>query len=143
MQGVQGGDVSRIIGGAQYDIAWASGRVEMDLENLGHRGRALNIPHGLPGQGRPAELPGGGIPRTSGDKDGDAGTFYVPACPGHHGCFGGGKHTPPTVTLMRHAGPLAYTEQKSPCHRTVREGSGLEKAAVSGGGIEGEHGEGL
>ena len=50
------------------------------------------------------------------------------------------NHPPPTVPPMQHYGPLEYTEQKEPCHRTVRQGSGEEEAAVSGGGIEGEHG---
>ena len=54
-----------------------------------------------------------------------------------------GNIPPPMVPPMQHAGPLEYTERKSPCHRTVRHGSRVEEAAVSGGGIEGEHGEGL
>ena len=83
---------------------------------------------------------GGGIPRTSGDEDGDAGTFYAPKFPGNRGNFGGGKPPPPTVPPMRHAVPLAHTERKSPCHLTVLQGSGAKEAAVSGGGIEGEHG---
>ena len=89
------------------------------------------------------DMPGGGMPRTSGNEVGDVGTFYAPACPGHCRHFGGGKYPLPTVTRMQHAGPLAYTEQKAPCHRTVRQGSGIEGAEVSGVGIEGEHGEGL
>ena len=40
VQGVQGGDGGGIIGGAQYDTAWASDRGDMDLENLGHRGKS-------------------------------------------------------------------------------------------------------
>ena len=105
----------------------------MDLENLGHRGRAADVLHGLPVQGRPAELPGGGMPRTSGDEDGGGGTFYALACPGHRGHFGGGKHPPTTVPPMRHSGTLAYTERKAPCHRTVCQGIVAEEAAVSGG----------
>ena len=80
------------------------------------------------------------MPRTSGNKGGNAGSFSTPAFPGHHGNFGGEKPPPPTVPPTRHAGPMAYTEQKAPCHRTVRYGSGAEEAAVSGGGVEGEHG---
>ena len=48
-----------------------------------------------------------------------------------------------TVPLIRHAGPLASTERKGPCHRTVRQMRGVEEVAVSRGGIEGDHGEGL
>ena len=83
------------------------------------------------------------MPRTSGDEDGDAGTFYAPACPGHCGHFGGGKHPPPTVPPIQHAVPLACIKQKSPFRRTVRQGSGVEEAAVSGGVIEEEHRERL
>ena len=143
VQGVRRGDDGGIIGRAHDDTAWASGRGEMELEKLGHRGRSVDVPHGLPVQGRPAELPGGGMPRTSGDEDDDAGTFYAPSCPGHLGNFGGGKHPPPTVPLMQHAGTLAYTERKAPCHRAVSRGSGAEETAVTRGGIEGEHSEGL
>ena len=71
-------------------------------------GRTADVLHGLPGQGSPAELTGRGMPRTSGDEDGNAGTFSAPACPGHRGHFGGGKLSPPTVPPMRHSGPLAY-----------------------------------
>ena len=123
MQGVRGGDGGGIIVGAQDEISWASGRGEMDMENLGHGGRAADVPHGLTGQGRPVELPGGGISRIRGDKDGDAGTFYAPECPGHHGNFKVGKNTPTTVPPIRHDGTLAYTEHKAPCHRTVRQES--------------------
>ena len=51
---------------------WASGRGATELENLGHRGRAADISNGLSGQGRHVELPGGGMPGTSGNKDDDA-----------------------------------------------------------------------
>ena len=83
------------------------------------------------------------MPGTSGDEDSDTGPFSAPACPGHRGHFGGGKPPPPTVTLMQHAGPLTCIERKAPCHRTVRQGVGAEEKAVSGGGIEGDIGEGL
>ena len=111
----------------------------MDLENLSHRGRSADVLHGLPVKGRPADLPGGSILRTSGKKDGDAGTFYVPACPRHCGYFEGWKPSPPTVSPMRHAGPLTYTERKSPCFLTVCDGGGGEEALVNGGSNDGEH----
>ena len=75
--------------------------------------------------------------------DGNAGPFYAQVCTGHRGHFGGGKHPPPTMPLMQHAGALAYTERKAPCYRTVFQGSGAEETAVIGGEIEGEHREGL
>ena len=97
VQGVWGGSGGGIIGGAQDDTAWASGRGEMELEKVVHGGRAADVLHGLPVQGSPAEMPSGGMPRTSGDEDGNAGTFYAPACPGHRGYFGEGKSPPPMV----------------------------------------------
>ena len=97
----------------------------------------MYVPHGLPGQGGPVELPKGGMTRTSDDEDGDAGPFSIPACPGHRSNFGGGEPPPTTVPPIRHAGPLAYTEQKEPYHRTLFQGSGAKEAAVSGGRVEG------
>ena len=143
VQVVQSGDGGWIFGGAQDDTEWASGRGATELENLGHGRRSADVSHGLTGQGRPAELPGGGLPRTSGNEDGNAGTFYATACPGHCGNFEGGKLPPPTVPPMQHAGPLVYTEWTAPCHCTVRQGAGSKEGAVSGGGSEGEHKEGL
>ena len=57
------------------------------MEKLGHGGISADVSHGLPVQGRHAELPGGGMPRTSGDEDGDAGNCFAPTCPGHRGHF--------------------------------------------------------
>ena len=132
-----------IFGGAQYDTAWSSGRVATDMGNLGYGVRAAGVSHGFPVQGRPAELPGRGMPRPSGDKDGDAGPFPKTAFPGYRGHFGGGKPPPPTVPPMRHAGPPECTERKVTCHRTVLQGGGAKEAEASGGGAEVEHGEGL
>ena len=95
LQGVRGGDGGGIFGREQDDTAWASGRGETELENLDHRGRAADVSHGLPGQGSPAELSGGGVYRKSGYKEGDAGTFSAPACPGNCGHFGGWNPPPP------------------------------------------------
>ena len=109
MQGVQGGDGGEICGGAQDDSAWASGRGAKELEKLDHGVRAADVSHFLPGQGMPAELPGGGMPRPSGDEYSNAGTFPTLACHGHRGHSGGGKPTPTTVPLMRHSGLPAGT----------------------------------
>ena len=87
-----------------------------------------------PGQGRPTELPGGGMPRPSGDEDGDAGPFTTPACPGHRGHFVGRKPPPPTVPPMQHYVTPACTECKAPCHCTMRHGSGVKEAVASRGG---------
>ena len=91
----------------------------MEREKLDHRGRAADLTHVLTGQGRPAELPGEGVSRTSGDKDDDADTFFAPECLGHHGHFVGEKPPLPLVPPMRHDVPLLYTERKAPCHRTL------------------------
>ena len=58
VHGVRRGDGGWIIGREHDDTTWESGREDMDLENLGHRGRTTDVPHGLSGQGRPADLPG-------------------------------------------------------------------------------------
>ena len=126
VQGVQGGDGGGIFNGAQDDTVWASGGGQTELGNLDRGRRTADISRGLPGQGRPAELPGGWIPRTSDGEDGNVDPFSAPACPGHRGNFGGGKPLPPTVPPMRCAGPLAYTEQKATCHCTVRQGGGAK-----------------
>ena len=131
-QGVRGGGGGRIIGGEQDDTAWASYRREIDLEKLGHGGRAADVLHGLTDQGGPAEMPGGGITMTSGDEDGNAGKFYAPACPGHRDNFGVRKTPPTMLPLMRNSGPLAYTEHKEPLQRTELQGSGSKEAVVSG-----------
>ena len=109
VQGVWGGYGGWIFDGSKDDTAWASVRGDTDLENLSHGGRDAYISHGLPGQGRPAELPGGEMPRTSGNEGGNAGTFSAPACTGQRSNFVRIKPPPPTVPLMRHAGPLVHT----------------------------------
>ena len=57
VQGLWGEDGGWIDGRTHDNTLWASGRGEMELDNLGHGGRTADVPHGLPGQGRPAELP--------------------------------------------------------------------------------------
>ena len=111
--------------------------------NLGHRGRAADVSHSLPDQGRTAKLPSGGMPKLSGNEDGNVSPFPTPACPGHRGNSGGGKPPPPTVPPMQHYGTTLGTERKAPFHRSVRQGSGAKEALASRGGSEGELGEGL
>ena len=123
---VRGGDGSRICGRSQDDSEWAGGRGAAELENLIDRGISADLSNGLPVQGRPAELPGGGMPGTSGDEDGDAGALPAPEFPRHRVYYGGGKPPPPTVHTMRHSGPLAGTERQAPCHSSVCQGSGAE-----------------
>ena len=58
VQGVRGGDGDWIDGRAHEDTTWASGRVGMELDKLGHGGRTEDVLHGLPVQGRLSDLPG-------------------------------------------------------------------------------------
>ena len=101
----------------------------------------MYISHGLPGQGRPAELPGGDKPKTSNDEYSDAGPLLIPACPGHCGHSGREKPLPPIVHPMRHDGPPEGTERQAPRHSSVRQGSIVKEAAANGGGSEGDLGE--
>ena len=119
LRGLRVGDGGGICGRSQDDSAWASGRGATELENFGHGGRDADLLNGLSGQGRPAELPGGGMPRPSGNKDGDKGSIPIPACPGHHGNFGGGKPSPHMENHMQHDGTLEGTEWQVPCHILV------------------------
>ena len=58
VQGVWGGDGGWIDESTHEDTTWASGRRDMELDNLSHRGITADVSHGLPGQGRPADLHG-------------------------------------------------------------------------------------
>ena len=49
----------------------------MELGRLAPGRGTADVPYGIPGRGRPVELPGQGMSGTSRDKDGDAGTFYT------------------------------------------------------------------
>ena len=51
------------------------------MENPGRGGRATDFMNDFPSKGRPAELPGGGMPGPSGDEDGNMGALPTPACP--------------------------------------------------------------
>ena len=106
MQGVRGGYGGCINGRAYDDTKWAIGIVEMELDNLSHRGITAEVPHSLPGQWRSVELPSGGMPGTSGNEDNDAGQFSALSCSGHRGHFVGGKPPSPTVPPLQHYVPL-------------------------------------
>ena len=58
VQEVQGRDGGWIDGRAHEDTTWVSSRGEMELYNLGHRGRTEDVSHGVSVQGRLSELPG-------------------------------------------------------------------------------------
>ena len=58
VRGVQVRDESWIDGRVHDDTTWTRGRVEIELEIIGHWRRTTDVPHGLIGQGRPMEMPG-------------------------------------------------------------------------------------
>ena len=143
MQGVQRVDGGGIHDKSSDDSTWEGGRDTVATEKPGCRGRATDFPNDFTGEGRPAELPGGGMTGPSADKDGNTGALTAPECPRHRGHYGGGKLPPPTVRPMRHAAPPAGPERQAPCHSPVCKGSGAEEAAARGGRDEGELGAGL
>ena len=121
------GDDNGIYGESHDDPAWVGGIGATELENPGYGGRATDISNGLPGQGRPTELPGGGMPGTSGDEDGDAITLPAQACPGHRGNSEGGKYPPPTIHTMQHAGPLRALNCSHPATAQCARGADCKK----------------
>ena len=62
----------RVVGGripdeSSDDSKWERGGNTTAMEHPNCRGWALDFQDNLPGEGRPAELPGGGMPRLGGD----------------------------------------------------------------------------
>ena len=141
VRGLRERDGSGIIGITQGDAVWAGGRGAVEMGSFGHGRRAADVLDGLLDQGRAVELPSGGLPGPGRNKDGDTDEFFQPEFPVYCDHFGGGKPPPPTVPLMRHAGPLEGTKRKAPRHRTVRKGSGTKETLDGGGRAEGEHRE--
>ena len=82
------GDGGGIIGVQQDETAWAGDSGAMDLGSLGHGRQTADVLVGLPNQGRAAELPSGGLPRTGRDEDGDADTIMQPTYPGYRDHLG-------------------------------------------------------
>ena len=125
------------------DSTWEGGGNMTAMEHTGRRGWALDFQNDLPGKGSPAELPSGGVPRPSCDKDGNTGALPASACPWHHGYSGERKLPPPMVRLMQHAGPPVGPERQAHGHDTVCQGGEAEEATACKGGDEGEFGAGL
>ena len=67
------------------DSTWEGGGDTTAMEHPGRGDWASEFQDDLPGEGRPAELPGGGMPGPSGDEDGNAGALPAPACPRYRG----------------------------------------------------------
>ena len=64
VRGMREVDVGGIVGVPQDDTAWACYIGAMDLGRLGHRRQTADVLAGLTDQGRAAELPSRGLPRT-------------------------------------------------------------------------------
>ena len=137
MQGMRKRYGGGIIGVTQGDTAWTGVREVVELGRSGQGRRATDVPDGLPKQGRSAELPIGGLTRPGRDKDGDADAIFQPECPEYRDHLGGGKHPPPKVPTMRHAGPMEDIKRQAPHHRTLQKGRGKKEASDGGGGVEG------
>ena len=81
MQGVQGVDGGGIPDESSDDSILEVGGDMLDMDNPGRGVLAKYFLNEITCEGRPTELPGGGMPRPIGDKDGNAGAFTAPACP--------------------------------------------------------------
>ena len=77
------------------------------------------IPDVISGKGGTADTPCGGVPVETGDKDGNAGALFAPACPRHRGDAGGRKLPPLAVRQVQDAGPPEGTEWAAPRDRAV------------------------
>ena len=138
----------RVVGGgisdnSYDDSTWEGGGNTTAMDHPVRGGWALEFQDDLPEEGRSAELPGRGMPGTSGDEDGNAGALPAPSCPRHRGYSIGGKLPLPTVILMRHSGPPAGPERQEPGHGKVCQGGEAQEATACGGGDEGEFGASL
>ena len=143
MQGVR-----RVVDGgipdeSSDDSTWEGDGYTTAMEHLGRGGWASDFQNDFLSEGRPAELPGGGMPGPSVDKGGNVGAITAPACTQHRGHSGGGKSPPPTVRPMQHAGPPVGPERQASVHGPMCQGSGEKEAAAHRGGDEGELGAGL
>ena len=143
MQGVWRVDGEGISDEYSDDSTWDGSGDTVAMENPRRGVRATDFQNDLPVEGRPAELPGGGMPGPSDNEDGNAGALPAPACPQHRGHSGGGKPPPPTVRPMRHYVPLTGPERQALFHNPVCQGSGAEDAASRRGRDKGELRAGL
>ena len=71
----------RILDESSDDSTWEGGGDTTVLEQPGRGGWDMDFKNYFPGEGRPAELPGGRMPGTSGDEDDNVRVLTAPACP--------------------------------------------------------------
>ena len=84
-------DGGRIVGIPQDNIAWEGNRGEMEMGSLVHGRQPADTSAGFTDQGRAAELPCRGLPRTGRDEDGNADAFLQPSCLGYREDLGCGR----------------------------------------------------
>ena len=125
------------------DSTWEGGGNMTAMEQPGRGVWTSDFQDDLTSKGSPAEMPGGGMPGQSGEKDGNTGALPTLAYPKHRGNSGRGKPTPPTVSPILHAGPPAGLERQAPDHVLVCQGAGAEEVTIHGGGDEGDIRAGL
>ena len=135
--------VRRAVGGripvdSSDDSKQEGGSDTAAMEHTGRGDQTPDLQDVLHGEGRTAEMPSDGVPKHSGDKDGNAGALLAPACPRH--C---GELPPPTVRPVRHSSPPAGVERAAPGHSIVKKGGRTEETTSGGGGYAGEYGAGL
>ena len=77
------------------DSTWEGGGATTPVVHPGRGKGPPGIPDVLSGKGGITYMPRGGVPRETGDEDGNAGALCAPACPRHRGDAGGRKPPPP------------------------------------------------
>ena len=140
---MQGDADGQILVNSSDNSTWEGGEEKAAMDHNGHGEWAPELPDILFSKGETAEMPRGGVPRESDDKDGNAGALCAPACPRHRGDPGGRKLPPPTVHPVRHAGPPEGAEQEVPGDHAVPQGSGKEYMATGRDIDKGELGAGV
>ena len=119
------------------DSTWEGGGETVAMDHTSRGGRNPDLLDVLPGKGRTAEMPSGGVPRHSGYEDRNAGALIATECPQHRGDSGGRKLPPPTVLPVQHTSPPAGVERAAPGHRAVQKGGGTKETTTGGGGDAG------
>ena len=107
VHGVQGGDGARVAGIPPTYTAWEGNGSETALGNHSPRQVSMYLHTGLPNHLGTAEFPYRGVSGTGSHANDNAGSFISPAYMGYSHHIGGGKPTPPTVSLVRYVGALA------------------------------------
>ena len=135
-----------VVSSLSSNLATHHGRAAGDGNNGTHLPRGggpLSYLMSFTTKGGTTEIPCGGVPGKSGDKDGNTVALSAQAYPRHRGDSGGRKLPQTTVRPVRHAGTLEGAEQAVPGYRTVPQGDRTEETEAGGGGDAGEFGAGV